>query len=47
MPSAPKRSMSSAARTTSGRLPPRELRTTAILLMFTLNFVIISLYLPQ
>lgn len=39
-----KRSQSSAARTTSGRLPPRELRTTAILLMFTLSFVIKTLF---
>ena len=47
IPCAPKRSQSSAARTTSGRLPPRELRTTAILLMFTLSFVIKNSIYPK
>ena len=40
IPSAPNRWISIAALTTSGLFPPRELRSVAILLMFTESFVI-------
>ena len=40
IPSAPNLSQSQAAFSTSGRFPPLELRSVAILLMFTLSLVI-------
>ena len=44
IPSEPKCSILRAAPITSGRFPPRELRITAILFIFTLSFVIILTY---
>ena len=44
MPSAPKRSMSSAASVTHGRFSPRALRKVAILFMLTLKFVILCFF---
>src|SRR5437868_12105055 len=46
MPPAPACRQTAAARLTSGSLPPRELRSTAILFTFTLSIVIRQL-LPE
>ena len=43
MPCAPNNSQSTAKRCTSGRLPPRALRSVATLLIFTLSFVMSSI----
>ena len=44
MPWAPNFSQSAATLSRSGTLPPRAFRRVATLLMFTLNFVIVSKY---